>query len=85
MAPGLERRVAGLVDRIESRLGTLRAEPLCLIHGDFKPSQLLVAGERPALVDLDRACLGDPALDLGNFLAVLMKQVVLKGAFVRAG
>jgi Ser/Thr protein kinase RdoA (MazF antagonist) len=80
VSPGLERRVRSLAERIEARLAGSAADRLRLVHGDFKPSQLLVEGESPALVDLDRACPGDPALDVGNFLAVLMKDVILKGA-----
>ena len=79
VSPGLTRRVLALVGRVEARLAALGADELRLVHGDFKPSQLLVGAEAPALVDLDRACLGDPALDLGNFLAVLAKEGILAG------
>jgi aminoglycoside phosphotransferase (APT) family kinase protein len=81
VSPDVARRVKALLERIEERLARLGADEFRLVHGDFKPSQLLVEDERPALVDLDRACCGDPALDLGNFLAVLRKQVVLKGSW----
>ena len=41
------------------------------IHRDFYPDQVLVDGERLYLLDLDLYCEGDPALDIGNFLAHL--------------
>ena len=38
------------------------------IHRDFYPDQVLVAGKRLYLIDLDLYCASDPALDIGNFL-----------------
>jgi aminoglycoside phosphotransferase (APT) family kinase protein len=38
-------------------------------HGDLKCDNLLAANGRVCLIDLDRAALGDPSLDLGRFLA----------------
>jgi aminoglycoside phosphotransferase (APT) family kinase protein len=77
--PSLARRVQNLA----RWLGTsLRDEvsgnrPL---HGDFNPSQVLLAGKAVALLDLDRVVRGDPAFDLGNFLACL-EQDSLRGSF----
>ena len=39
------------------------------IHRDFHPGQVLVDGERAYLLDFDLYAAGDPALDVGNFLA----------------
>lgn len=39
------------------------------IHRDFYADQVLVDGQRLYLLDLDLYCEGDPALDIGNFLA----------------
>ncbi len=41
------------------------------VHRDFYPEQVLDCEGRPAIVDLDDARTGDPALDVGNFLAHL--------------
>ena len=41
------------------------------IHRDFYPDQVLVSGDRLYLVDFDLYCLGDPALDAGNFIGHL--------------
>lgn len=68
-----------LLAQIEARFAALPKAAECVIHGEYKPNQLLVAGGQIALVDLDRACIGDPALDVGNFAAVLRKEVLLEG------
>lgn len=79
VAPRVGERAEPLLDEIGRRLpGVARGEST-LIHGDFKPSQILVHEGRAGLVDLDRACPGEPVIDLGNFLAVLTKHAVLKG------
>ena len=41
------------------------------LHGDFHPGQILVSGGGLALVDFDRAVLGDPLRDLATFVAHL--------------
>lgn len=51
------------------RVGEGLAEPAwCGIHRDFYPDQVLVSSDRIYLIDFDLYCLGDPALDIGNFL-----------------
>ena len=44
------------------------------IHRDFYPDQVLVHGARIHLIDFDLFCLGDPALDVGNFVAHLQER-----------
>jgi aminoglycoside phosphotransferase (APT) family kinase protein len=46
------------------------------IHRDFYADQVLVDGERLYLLDFDLFCLGDPALDAGNFIAHLTEQAL---------
>lgn len=46
------------------------------IHRDFYPDQVIVTDPRIVLVDLDTVCLGDPALDVGNFLAHVIEQAL---------
>jgi thiamine kinase-like enzyme len=48
--------------------------PYTLIHRDFYPDQILVDNDRLWLVDLDLCCQGDPALDIGNFIAHMTEQ-----------
>ncbi len=46
------------------------------IHRDCYADQILVDGERLTWLDLDLFCLGDPALDVGNFVAHLMEDAL---------
>lgn len=46
----------------------LAGHPVRGIHRDFYADQVLVAGDRLTLVDFDLYCVGDPALDVGNYL-----------------
>ena len=45
--------------------------PPSLVHGDCKPSQFRVDGDRVAVLDLDHCGLADPAYDVGNFVSSL--------------
>ncbi len=63
--PRIERLLAAC-DRLGASLPTVRPRP---IHRDCYPDNLLVDGPRLYLLDLDLACMGDPALDAGNLLA----------------
>lgn len=62
------RRVAGTLC---AALADLPSDTLRPAHGSYKASQLLVRDGRVFLVDFDQFCLGDPALDVGYFLAYL--------------
>lgn len=59
------RVLAGCV-RLSERV---HADPICGIHRDLYPDQVLADGDRLHLLDLDLCCRGQAALDLGNFLA----------------
>jgi Ser/Thr protein kinase RdoA (MazF antagonist) len=50
---------------------TLPAERFVTLHGDFYSKQVLVHDARVAFLDVDEAHCGDPAFDLGLFLAHL--------------
>ncbi|MBI4312075.1 MAG: aminoglycoside phosphotransferase family protein [Chloroflexi bacterium] len=79
IAPELTGFTDNLLLRIESLTRACSRARVTFIHGDFKPSQLLVEGGKVAVVDFDRACLGDPALDVGNFMAHLHKKAIYRG------
>jgi aminoglycoside phosphotransferase (APT) family kinase protein len=78
-APLLSQEVEAWLEELRPLVGRTPGGEQRLIHGDFKPSQLLVNGRSVGVVDLDRACLGDAAIDVGNFLAVLRKEAILSG------
>jgi aminoglycoside phosphotransferase (APT) family kinase protein len=48
-----------------------------LLHGDFGGSQLVWDGGRLGLIDFDKCALGDPALDLANFVVQLRRRALL--------
>ena len=53
------------------RAGGVEGHAACFLHGDLKSDNLLVDDGRVRVLDLDRVCLGDAALDLGKLLADL--------------
>jgi tRNA A-37 threonylcarbamoyl transferase component Bud32 len=62
-----------LSERLHSLLKTLTlpAEHCVTLHGDFYSKQVLLKDSRVAFLDVDEAHCGDPAFDLGLFLAHL--------------
>lgn len=71
LAPPLAERVTSLLDRALAELLTVPEESGHLLHGDFKCDNILVHDARLRLLDVDRVTTGDPALDLGKFIADL--------------
>ena len=70
--PGLAARLRGTGRLVSEALVATPAAERCLVHGSFKPSQLLFGKDtRVVITDLDHCRVGDPALDLGYFLAYL--------------
>jgi aminoglycoside phosphotransferase (APT) family kinase protein len=80
VAPELADRADVVLERVISAAEqTPPAGAPVLVHCDYKPSQLLFNRRQVAVVDLDRACRGDAALDVGNFLAQFRKEALLTG------
>ena len=72
--PKLAGRTAKVMAACE-RLGATVPEPKrCGIHRDFYPAQVMVDGSRLWLIDFDLFCLGDPGLDVGNFIGHMTEQ-----------
>jgi 5-methylthioribose kinase len=68
--------------QVERLIAEMFSLPLCLVHADFSPKNVLIAGERIVLVDFETAHYGDPAFDLGFFLShLLLKTVRHAGRF----
>ncbi|MFQ5528990.1 MAG: phosphotransferase family protein, partial [Gemmatimonadota bacterium] len=71
--PGLAARVDVLAGRLGRSLGGL--EPVMSpIHGDFYAKQVLLRADGVGVLDFDESALGDPASDLGNFIAHLERD-----------
>jgi energy-coupling factor transporter ATP-binding protein EcfA2 len=70
---------AEVADRISRHSG------LCadMVHGDFSADQVVINRERPIIIDWDHAACGDPARDIGTFLARLDAQAA-DGVLTRA-
>jgi hypothetical protein len=75
ICPAQAARIQFLSNAIAEKLSE-RSDCNQTIHADFSAKQVVVDGERIGIIDLDRAALGDPALDLGNFLAYLERDVI---------
>lgn len=71
--PHWERRLARLLEQCD-RVGFNIPPPIkpVGIHRDFYPDQVLIRPDgRLYLLDFDLYCMGDPALDIGNFMGHL--------------
>lgn len=78
MAPAAPA-LAAQASRVLDRLPELPCERLTLVHGDFKPDQLVPTGDGVVVLDFDRVAPGDPAADLGNFIAQLHREALAPG------
>jgi hypothetical protein len=69
--PQLGDSLCELTHRLQRCRRRLVGETVGPVHGDCKPSQFLVDGPRMYLLDLDHCGIGDPAGDVGTFVATL--------------
>ncbi|MFH7244511.1 MAG: phosphotransferase [Spirulina sp.] len=80
--PHWQDRLHRLLERCTVLANALSPATPTGIHRDFYPDQVLIAdksgqSDQPSylyLLDLDLYCAGDPALDIGNFIAHLTEQ-----------
>ncbi|WP_269858392.1 hypothetical protein [Streptomyces sp. RPT161] len=69
---GTVGELAGVVEPLAEALRRAKSTQPALVHGAFKPSQLVFCPPgHPVITDLDGTGQGDPALDVGYFLAYL--------------
>src|ERR1041384_6961558 len=69
--PQLREKIVQILAACDRLAASLNPPTPCGIHRDFYPAQVLVDGPRICLLDFDLYCLGDPALDIGNFIGHL--------------
>lgn len=75
VCPHLARRAHDLAQRLAAQL--VNEHPVNRpIHGDFYAKQVLLADDTVALLDFDEAVRGDPAADLGLFIAHLERDTL---------
>src|SRR5207247_2135027 len=67
--PDLSARLRRLMEQCREIAADVEPPILRPIHRDFYADQILISGDRMYLLDWDLCCLGDPALDIGNFIA----------------
>jgi aminoglycoside phosphotransferase len=71
LLPTVGARLRRDVGRVLDVLSRVPGEPPTMTHGDVKCDNLIVNGPGVHLLDFDRSGLGDPAADIGKFLADL--------------
>ncbi len=71
VAPDLEPRAHALRERLAVLLASLAPATSVFTHGDLGADQLLVDGDRLAVIDWDEAANGDPHFDWGSLQADL--------------
>ena len=76
--PALAARLADLAGTLAEQLDESRAPGRAFVHGAYKPSQLVLTRDGAYAIDFDAACLGDPAADLGCFLAYLRPAAAVR-------
>jgi aminoglycoside phosphotransferase (APT) family kinase protein len=67
--PAERARIRAIAAAAMRLLAELEPAPATGIHRDFYPDQVLLGGATVWIVDLDLYAQGDPAIDVGNFLA----------------
>ncbi|GAB4426389.1 MAG: hypothetical protein Kow0031_06150 [Anaerolineae bacterium] len=76
LCPHLADQTSQLAGKLALEL-TASPNPPALLHGDFSADQVLLTEAGPVFLDFDRAAPGDPAADLGSFMAQLELDVLL--------
>lgn len=76
LAVPLERRLAALAER---RVAAGGGAPLAPTHGRYHAGHVFISPDSVTVIDLDRLALGDPAVDLGEYLHRLRLQAARRG------
>ena len=58
--------------QVFSLIAEMGLRRFCLVHGDFSPKNILVSGERVALIDFEVVHFGDPSFDAAFCLSLLL-------------
>lgn len=72
------RRHPDLMQYFESAIARCRENAVCLVHGDWSPKNMMVAGKSVMAIDFEVIHFGDPAFDC----AFLLNHLLLK-SFLR--
>ena len=74
------RSVFDMLARMERELPRTGERPAVALHGAFRAEHVLVRGETAAFLDLDGMALGDPLVDVAEFVASLEFLALRSGA-----
>lgn len=78
LLPPLERPAKTMANRLAEWVQT-DTQAVTPVHGDFYDKQVVVNDGEVRLIDLDSACLGDPLMDLGSYVAHLERLAINHG------
>ncbi|MEZ6120305.1 MAG: phosphotransferase [Pirellulaceae bacterium] len=67
-------RLRSILQGCQRLARTIGQEEVRPIHRDFYQDQVILNGSQVYLLDFDLACMGNPALDIGNFLGHVAEQ-----------
>jgi aminoglycoside phosphotransferase len=73
LVPSIASQTEALARRLVSMLGSTKRAP-APTHGSFHDDQVLVSEQGATFVDVDRAMLADPLIDVGHFLSYLSAE-----------
>jgi tRNA A-37 threonylcarbamoyl transferase component Bud32 len=72
----LARRAPEMGETIDDLIDEMADHRVCLVHADFSPKNVLVHADGVTLVDFETGHYGDPAFDVGFFLAHLVLKTL---------
>ena len=75
LAPELQHYAA----QMETCFDGFQNVPATYVHGDFHPDHIYVANDLVTVIDFERFCVGDPARDLGSFIAHMRTTACFTG------
>jgi len=77
--PQLEPDLKQCAAVMERCFDSFRNVSATYVHGDFHPDHIFVANNCVTVIDFERFCVGDPARDLGSFIAHVRTTACLMG------
>jgi hypothetical protein len=72
--PDYAERCGQIGEKLLAAANKLGPGPVTPVHASFKFSHIFATAKGIAFIDFDGACLGDPAYDVGRFIAHLYKM-----------
>ena len=81
--PQLECVLQDYATTIEQRFHSFRGADATHVHGDFHPDHIYVGNGFITVIDFERFCIGDPARDLGSFIAHMRSTAYSLGKSVQ--